>query len=526
MAMRRVRGFACLVMASAITATGMAVTALASAGGTPAPAIQNGGTLVVGLASGPPSSLDPDLGGDFSSGEVLRTICESLYQTDASSNPVPLLASALPTTSPDKLTVTIPLRKGILFNDGTPFNADAVVEMFQRDLTLPGSSRRSVLAPVSSVNATGPYTVQLHLSSPDTPIGQGLVKERPMSPAQLASLGANFGSDPVCVGPFMFDSAVAGQSVTVVRSPYYYDKQDVHLEKIVFQSESNSAAAIAALEAGDIQALDSVDPTELESVKQNGFRLIGSLSLAFDEVAFNIGNVNGTRNPYSPTGSPVSNPLIRNAFELAIDRRTMNRVVFGGQELPGCTPISPADVAWYAKLPCTPYDPAQARRLVQEAGIGNPTVQLLYPSAGVDQLLAQFIQAEEAQVGINVVLSPADLVTAISAVNAGSFQAFLVGSVPPKADPDWLYGVAMQGNTAGYVSPRINLLVSNARKAIDPKARLTLYTAAQEQIMADRPFIVLDHEILRAAVVKSLVGVQMYPDAFLRVAFAGYRAGT
>jgi peptide/nickel transport system substrate-binding protein len=513
-------------MLGAITATGMVLAASAGAERQAAPAIQNGGTLVVGLSGGAPGPLDPDLSGDFSSGEVLRAICESLYVTGPDSNPEPLLASALPSTSPDKLTVTIPLRKGILFNDGTPFNADAVVEMFQRDLTLPGSLRKGVLAPVTSVNATGPYTVQLHLSSPDTPIGQGLVKERPMSPAQLAKLGSNFGTDPVCVGPFMFDSEVPGVNVTVVRSPYYYDRQDVHLDKIVFQGETNPATAVAALEAGDIQALDSVDPTQLKSVEQNGFRVLGHLTLAWDQIVFNIGNSNGPKNPYSSTGTPISNPLIREAFELAIDRKALNRVVYGGQELPGCTPISPADIAWYADLPCTPFDPVQARKLVAQSGVANPTVQLMYGSGGTNQILAQFIQAEEAAVGINVVLNPADFLTAVAEVSAGSFQAFMDGAVPPKADPDWLYGTAMQGNASGYVSPRVNLLVSNARKAIDPKARLTLYTAAQEQIMADRPYIVLDHQIVRAAFSNRLVGVQMFPDSYLRVSFAAYRAAT
>ena len=67
---------------------------------------------------------------------------------------------------------------------------------------------------------------------------------------------------------------------------------------------------------------------------------------------------------------------------MAIDRKTLNRVVFGGLNVPGCTLISPAAPDWYdPALQCTPYDPVQARKLVQQSGYTNPTVQLTTPLA-------------------------------------------------------------------------------------------------------------------------------------------------
>src|SRR5262249_11926630 len=184
-----------------------------------------------------------------------RTICEGLYQFDARSQVAPWLAAALPSLSADKLTYTVRLREGIVFNDGTPFNAQAVVISLQRDITLPGSMLARSLASVESITATGPYTVAIHLTNRDASLpgalagGAGLV----MSPTQLAKLGDNFSSDPVCVGPFMFDNRVLGASITVVKSPYYYDKYAVHLDKIVFVPQPDAAAGVAALEAGDFQ---------------------------------------------------------------------------------------------------------------------------------------------------------------------------------------------------------------------------------------------------------------------------------
>ena len=273
--------------------------AAAAAGASPQAAgtvDKNGGTVVVGLTAGEPDVLDPTLARTFSGREVFLTFCEKLYDLNNKAQIVPQLASALPTISADKLTVTIPVRKGIKFNDGTPFNADAVVKTLQRDQTLKGSTRASEISPVDTVSASGPYTVVIHLKSPYSPLTAQLADRAGMimSPAQIDKLGANFGTNPICVGPFMYQGRIAGDSITVVKSPYYYDKKDVHLDKIVFKVENDAAAAAAALKAGDLQALDGIDSTQLQGIRQTStLRVIKETSLGYQGVTVNIGNKNG-----------------------------------------------------------------------------------------------------------------------------------------------------------------------------------------------------------------------------------------
>ena len=143
-----------------------------------------------------------------------------------------------------------------------------MVTSLERDLTLPGSIQASKLSYIDTVTAPGPYMVVIHLKSRYSPFFDVVAGEFIMSPTQLAKLGANFGSDPVCVGPFMYDSTVAGVSYTVIKSPYYYDRLAVHLDKIVFDVEADPAAAVAALQAGSIQVLDSISGPELATVQQ------------------------------------------------------------------------------------------------------------------------------------------------------------------------------------------------------------------------------------------------------------------
>jgi peptide/nickel transport system substrate-binding protein len=211
---------------------------------------------------------------------------------------------------------------------------------------------------------------------------------------------------------------------------------------------------------------------------------------------------------------------------MAIDRKTLNRVVFGGLNVPGCTPLSPATGSWFDRtIQCTPYDPAEARKLVQQSGIPNPTVQMTYPSSVQYQVLAEFLQSEEAAVGINVQLDPQDATTVGARENAGNYQTYLATRVPVKADPDWLR-TGWPGVVSGFSDPRWNLDMNNGRLALSVAARQTIYHAALEVLLSVRPMIYLNYILNRAAFSNKLTGIQIYPDSQLRVEFAAYKAGT
>jgi peptide/nickel transport system substrate-binding protein len=527
--MNGIRGRAAPAGAAVLLALVLAAAATAASSHRAA-AAKNGGTLTVGMANGEPDALDPTTARTLSGREVFLTFCEKLYDLNAKAQIVPQLASALPTISKDKLTVTIPLRKGIKFNDGTPFNADAVVKTIQRDQTLKGSARASEISPVDSVTAQGQYTVVFHLKTPYSPLTAQLADRSGMvlSPTQLDKLGDKFATNPVCVGPFMYQNRVAGDSITVVKSPYYYDKKDVHLDKIVFKVENDAAAAAAALKAGDLQALDAIDNTQLQGiVHTSSLRVVKVTGLGYQGLTLNIGNKNGLLKGYSNTGTPIaSSDKLREAFEMAIDRKAMNKVVFGGTVLPGCTPLSPSSPYFDAALKCTAFNPTQAKKLVQQSGVASPTVHLMVPVGTAAARLAQFIQSEEQAVGINVVIDTTDFVTSLAKADAGTYETFQVGW-SGRVDPDGniFQFVATTGsqNDSGYSNPRLDLILNNARKAATSKARQTLYNAAEKLIAADRPLIYLYYPVTRAGLNKSIKGVAMYPDTLLRVAFAQYK---
>jgi peptide/nickel transport system substrate-binding protein len=517
-------------VAAGLLALVISAAAGASAKQAHAVKFKNGGTFTVAMTNGEPDALDPTLARTFSGREVFLTMCEKLYDLNKQTQIVPQLAAALPTVSSDKLSMTVKLRHGIKFNDGTPFNAAAVVKTEMHYLTATGSVRASEISAVKSVTAKGKYAVVFHLKAPYSPLTAQLADRAGMilSPKALGKLGLNFARSPVCVGPFMYKGRIAGDSITVVKSPFYYAKNKVHFAKIVFKIYNDTTAAAQALKAGTVQAIDAIAPTDIPSIKaDNALNVIKAAGLGYGGITINIGNKNGLlKLPYQNVGTDLaSSPKLREAFEMAINRNTLNKVVFNNTVLPGCTPISPSS-SWFDKsIKCTPYNPNQAKQLVKASGISNPTVNLMVPTGTVALREAQFIQAEEAAVGIKLNVQSTDFVTSLSKADAGTFDAFLIGW-SGRVDPDGnIYGfVATPGtlNDSGYSNAHLDRFLNRARSASTTKARKAYYKAAVTQIINNRPLIYLDHPITYSGITKKVSGVTLYPDTLLRVAFAGY----
>jgi peptide/nickel transport system substrate-binding protein len=460
-------------------------------------------------------------------------MCEKLYDLDSHLNIVPQLATALPQVSKDKLTYTIKLRQNVKFNDGTAFNAAAVKTTLDRDLTLKGSVRASEISPIKSVAAPNATTVVLHLSSPYSPLTAQLADRAGMilSPKALAS-GGTFAQNPVCVGPFMYKDRVAGDHITLVKSPYYYNKAKVHLASVVYKIMTDPSSRTQALRAGDIQVEDRIQSTDVPTLQKNSAVTVKkAITIGYQGLTINIGNKNGLLKPYSNVGTDIAkSQFIRTAFDAALDRTTINKVVFGGLNQPDCYPIAPVS-PWYEPttkgLACDLHANLNlAKQLVKASGIANPTVSLMLGGTDpVNARLGQVIQSMEAAVGIKVTVTPTQFTTALNRADAGTFDAFAVGW-SGRVDPDGnIYGfVATPGtlNDSGFSNAKLDYILNGARKSLTTKSRTTLYRAAMQIIHRQRPLIYLYHPVNYYGVTKKVDGVQIYGDGLIRVNTAGY----
>ena len=175
-------------------------------------------------------------------------------------------------------------------------------------------------SPVDSISTRGQYTVILHLATRYSPITAQLADRSGMimSPKQLDALGDKFATNPVCVGPFMFKDRVAGDHITLVKSPFYYNKKNVHLDSIVWRIITDPAARAANVRSGDVNVSEGIASTDLQSIQNDkALQLDKATSIGYQGITINIGNSRGLgKLPYTNTGTAIAKSSdLREAFE-------------------------------------------------------------------------------------------------------------------------------------------------------------------------------------------------------------------
>ena len=191
-------------------------------------------TLRIGLAEDP-DVLDPTLARSFVGRIVLAALCDKLFDIDEKLNIVPQLAASSE-WSADSKALTIRLRPDVTFHDGERLDAAAVKYSLERHKTMAGSNRRGELAPLATVDVVDAATVRLNLTAPFSPLLAQLADRAGMivSPKAAQAAGDKFGAKPVCAGPFKFVERVAQDRIVLERYANYWNKGDVHFDRVVF----------------------------------------------------------------------------------------------------------------------------------------------------------------------------------------------------------------------------------------------------------------------------------------------------
>lgn len=493
--------------------------------------VRDGGTLTVAL-NADPDKLDPTLSQTLVGRTVFAAMCEKLYDIDQQGTVVPQLAAALPKTSADGRTVTVRIRKGLRFSDGTGLDAASVVTSLERHRDLPGSARATELAPLRDILATGPYTVQLRLKQPYTPL-TGVLADRAgmvMSPAALKKYGKDFTDHPSCVGPFRFVERVGGDRIVLRKDPDYYDAAHVHLQQVIYKPIPDSNVRLANLRSGDVQIGDQMAPVDVQSaLAESRLQLFNSPSLGYQGIGLNVGNVKGLGQKPGKLSTPIARDVrVREAFELSIDRDLLNKVVFQGMYEPACGPVSPESPVAPGVKPsaCPKRDIARAKKLLKEAGVRTPVrIGLKVQTSPESSRIGQVVQAMAKEAGFDVVLQPMEYATLLEETDAGHYDAFTSGW-SGRLDPDGNISNFLQTagamNAYGYGDPETDRLIERGRTEADPAARTRIYHELAKRIADAHTLIYLYRQKNYVVAGKKVSGIQVYGDGLVRVKSAGY----
>jgi peptide/nickel transport system substrate-binding protein len=473
-------------------------------------------TLRFGLAEDP-DILDPTLARTFVGRIVFAALCDKLFDIDEKLNIVPQLATSYQ-WSADNKALTIKLRQGVTFHDGEKLDAAAVKFNIERHKNMAGSNRRGELAPVSSVDVVDPSTVRLNLSAPFSPLLAQLADRAGMmvSPKAAQAEGDKFGAKPVCSGPFRFVERVAQDRIVLERYPGYWNKDALHLDKIIYLPIPDATVRLANLKSGQLDFIERVAPSDIPALKTDSrFKVARITEIGYQGITINTGKSDLAQK--NPLGKDAR---VREAFELALDRQGIVDVAMDGEADVGNQWVAPTS-AFYAKnVPIPKHDVARAKALLAEAGVSNPSFTLMTPTESDAQKVAQVVQSMAKEAGFDVKIQSTEFATSLNMADKGDFEAYVL-AWSGRADPDGnlfsFYGCKQPLNYSGYCKQEVDELLNKSRTTLDPAERRKVFEQIAAIVLKDRPIVYLFHRHWLWAYANKLSGLRTIPDGLVRV---------
>jgi len=471
--------------------------------------------LRIGLQEDP-DVLDPDQSRTFVGRIVYASLCDKLVDITPELEIIPQLATGW-SWSDDGMVLTMDLREGVTFHDGTPFDAEAVKANIERSKTLPESRRKSEVKSIESVEVSGPLQVKFNLTAPDATLVAQFADRSGMmmSPTAAAEAGADFGANLVCSGPFKFVERVQQDRIVLEKFADYWNADAINFDKVTFLPIPDTTVRLANLRSGDIDMLERLAATDAASVKDDAdLQYAEAVSLGYQGITVNLNNGERGDNPFG------NDPKIREAFSLSLDRDAINQVVFEGAFAPGNQPFPPTS-PWYDKdYPVPARDVDKAKALLKEAGYDSLDVEVQVANNPVQTQMMQVVQSMAGEAGFNVKLKSMEFASLLKDQSAGNYTASQVGW-SGRVDPDGNIHQFMtcKGgiNDSKVCLPKVDKLLDEARQSTDIATRKAKYDAARDILIKELPIIYLYHPTWIWALSGKMEGFTPYPDGMIRL---------
>lgn len=488
---------------SAVLALGLA--ACTGGGGTKNSSGDDGGTLVIGLEA-EAGINDPQVAGGWISWRVNRQMFETLVTEDltvpSGQAQVPEIIPGLAKSwevSPDGLTYTFKIREGVKFHDGTPLDAAAVEYNFRRmwDKNSPQYSAQAagqtayIWTSVADMKATDDMTFVVTMKTPFQPFLRLLTQGGNgstgiISPTALKQYGNEAIADhPSGTGPFKFEERVRGERISVVRNDDYWGEKPA-LKHVVFRPVPDAAARTAALRSGDIDIVSSPSPDSVQGLVDDGYQLSEGAMPHIWYLQFNMKDEH------------TSNKLVRQAVNLAINREGMAKDLLKGTANPAYDVQGPANDAYVKREEAFRYDPAEAKKLLAEAGYPNGFETTLTTSTdGSGQIIpvpmAEYIQQNLADIGIKVNIKSQEWNAYLSTWAQGMAQGTALSQISyGMTTPYWLRIVtstermAPNGPNVGYYSnPELDSVMQKAVQSTSDEQAVGFWKEANSMVIED-----------------------------------------
>jgi peptide/nickel transport system substrate-binding protein len=318
------------------------------------------------------------------------------------------------------------------------------------------------------------------------------------------------GAPIVSGGPFILDKYTPKQIALFKRNPSFYGPKP-HIDGFGLQFFGTTDAMITALKSHQLDGVEvPVPPTSVATLKAAGFVVRSTPSTTFDDFIINA-------NPkQDPSHRELLNPLLRQAFDYAIDRQAIIKTSLLGYGTAGSSIIGPATGRWYdPAIKPPPFDLAKANQLLDQAGYkmgpnglrvanGHPmSYTIIVPDTmanSYEQRSFQIMQGDFKKIGVKLTEKTLDDSAAYDAILANNYKNFELSlwDWGPYPDPDFMLSVLTcvswnVWNDTGYCSKTYDNMYQAQSAAIDPAKRQQIVYQMQQMVASQRIYVVIDY---------------------------------
>jgi len=498
------------------------VTGCGSSGSTPSVSNSTGtgtataghnGELIIANSEPDPGSWDPIKTFLVAWGEIGSNIFDGLVYRGPDLKIGPGLATSWKYTNPT--TLEFILRQGATFQDGEPFNANAVKFTFDRLLADKTSPQYSNYSSIQSVQVVDDSHVIFHLNQVDPVLITKLAGYGAMivPPKYIQQHGdAYFGSHPIGTGPYKVVDYQKNNSLLLGANPSYWGGVP-KIKKVLIRWIPDATTRLSEMQAGHVDIVEGIPPSQVSQVQSaSSYTLQAEGSPTVESIRFDTAK------------APLNNILVRQAINYAVDKKALIQKILGGYGKAISTFQGSISFGNDPNMSNYPYDPNKAKALLQQAGVKSGTT-LTFDYIGTDSTFAEIAQAvseELQQVGLNVKLQPVDQNTFYSDLiphqNAGNMYEQGWGGWTLDFD-NTAYLLYHKGEfwNPDYSNPQVESLLSQERSTNDQQKRLQIFYQLDQVLHQQAVEVPLYQADTLWAVSKGIQGWVTPPDERLEL---------
>ncbi len=484
---------------------------------------QSGGILKFAMARSF-DNLDPAYSVGRGFRPVLFTVFNNLVRLEPDGTVVPELAKSWDISADGKI-VTFHLVKGVKFHDGTSLDASAIKWNYDRFLdSAVGSPRKlDLVPPLEKVDALDSETIRFQLSQPTRTLLMNIALRAGhiSSPTSVQKLNSysdrrgDFGRKPVGSGPFELKEWIPDDHITLARNASYWETGKPYLDGMRLPFITDTQVIFAMLRTGEIDIMEELPTASIPIAKSNpGIQVVGGTGARVRDVWFRLSE------------EPWNNKALRQAVSYAMDRKTINDVLYQGLATPAYHPIGPIYGVWYdPSLKMYEFDLTKAKEKMAEAGYskGFSYVQPCR-SASSDIQWCELYQAMVAKIGIQMEIKPWESAAYFPDFVSGKHNGPVLSGLTPLIDPDLLLGgyFTTKGSfnvsyKTGYGSPAFDKLIDEAAGIYDVAKAKDKYNQALTLLMGDAVQVFQVYEPAFFGIRSNVRGFSVPPDLDTRL---------